>query len=119
MAPKLISSNFDAFAFLPAAIICPTVFLVWESAVPLNSLHKRAILIWIELVMRQKITAYVLLHQILQVLKLIPRYLNLKGVNVTDEYIEGFKRAEFTFLHQVVFDPITRMRIHLTPIGER
>jgi len=34
---------------------------------------------------------------------------------VTEEYVKGFIRAENTFLYQLVFDPISRRLIPLTP----
>lgn len=47
-------------------------------------------------------------------LKKIPQYLNLKGVTVDQEYVEGFLRAVFTFRHMIVYDPTTRKQVHLT-----
>lgn len=47
-------------------------------------------------------------------LKKIPQYLNLKGVTVDDEYVEGFLRAMFTFRHMIVYDPRSRQQVHLT-----
>lgn len=49
------------------------------------------------------------------VLRKIPSYLKMPTLVVTPDYIKGFIRANTTFLHQLVFDPITRKEIPLTP----
>lgn len=49
----------------------------------------------------------------MQILRQVPDYLNLKGLKIEDEYVEAFRRAEYTFLHQIVFDPRTRQRVPL------
>lgn len=36
-------------------------------------------------------------------------------VEVTDEYIQGFIKAELTFLHQLVFDTLEKRLVPLTP----
>jgi exonuclease-1 len=36
-------------------------------------------------------------------------------IEIPDGYIEEFHRAENTFLYQLVFDPITRTLVPLTP----
>uniref|UniRef100_A0A914YVT6 Exonuclease 1 n=1 Tax=Panagrolaimus superbus TaxID=310955 RepID=A0A914YVT6_9BILA len=51
--------------------------------------------------------------QIVTLLKKVPRYLSLKNVKVTDRMIQAFIEAEYTFLHQLVFDPITRSHVPL------
>ncbi|XP_041107822.1 exonuclease 1-like [Polyodon spathula] len=51
---------------------------------------------------------------IIKVIKKIGQYLKM-SVTVPDEYIEGFTRANNTFLYQLVFDPITRRLVPLNP----
>jgi exonuclease-1 len=51
---------------------------------------------------------------LLQVLKKLPSYLKMSLV-VTDEYIEGFIKADNTFLYQLTFDPLTRKLCPLNP----
>lgn len=38
----------------------------------------------------------------------MPRYLNMKSLNVKKEFIEDFIRAENTFLYQIVYDTSER-----------
>ncbi|XP_036362975.1 exonuclease 1 isoform X2 [Octopus sinensis] len=52
-----------------------------------------------------------------QLLRKIPSYLN-KSFSVPNEYIEGFIRAENTFLYQLIFDPLTRKLLPLNPYPE-
>lgn len=54
------------------------------------------------------------LPSIEQLLRGLRFYLN-KRVKVSPEYVEGFMRAEKTFLFQAVFDPLTRQAIPLHP----
>ena len=42
------------------------------------------------------------------VLPKIPAYLNMHALTVTPDYIDGFIKADQTFLYQLVFDPRTR-----------
>ena len=42
------------------------------------------------------------------VLPKIPAYLNMHALTVTPDYIDGFIKANQTFLYQLVFDPRTR-----------
>ncbi|XP_041105234.1 exonuclease 1-like [Polyodon spathula] len=51
---------------------------------------------------------------IIKVIKKIGQYLKM-NVTVPDEYIEGFTRANNTFLYQLVFDPISRRLVPLNP----
>ncbi|KAK1170989.1 exonuclease 1-like [Acipenser oxyrinchus oxyrinchus] len=51
---------------------------------------------------------------IIKVIKKIGQYLKM-SVTVPDEYIEGFTRANNTFLYQLVFDPISRRLVPLNP----
>ena len=53
-------------------------------------------------------------HFFFQLLKKLPSYLKMNLV-VTDDYIEGFIRADNTFLYQLSFDPLTRKLCPLTP----
>ncbi|KHJ40861.1 hypothetical protein D918_09070 [Trichuris suis] len=48
-------------------------------------------------------------------LKMIPMYLRMPKLVVTEEYIERFIEAENTFLYQVVFDPNKRYQVPLNP----
>ncbi|XP_066246780.1 exonuclease 1 [Euwallacea similis] len=43
----------------------------------------------------------------------IPRYLNMKHLEITDEYKRSVLIANATFLHQVVFDPYKNKLVHL------
>ncbi|XP_066144349.1 exonuclease 1 [Euwallacea fornicatus] len=43
----------------------------------------------------------------------IPRYLNMKYLEITDEYKRNVLIANATFLHQVVFDPYKKKLVHL------
>ncbi|KAL8615225.1 hypothetical protein ACOMHN_050266 [Nucella lapillus] len=49
-----------------------------------------------------------------QLLRKVPSYLKM-GLVVTDDYIDGFIRADNTFLYQLSFDPMTRKLCPLTP----
>ena len=50
------------------------------------------------------------------VLTKIPSYLNMSNITVTQEYIRLFIQANRTLLHQIVYDPVQRREVHLTPI---
>ncbi|VDM95525.1 unnamed protein product [Thelazia callipaeda] len=43
-----------------------------------------------------------------QILPRLPRYLNKNSLKITKQFIADFIRAENTFLHQIIFDPIER-----------
>lgn len=45
------------------------------------------------------------------------QYLKMNLV-VPEEYVEGFVRANNTFLHQLVFDPVQRKVVPLNPYPE-
>ena len=49
--------------------------------------------------------------------KKIGQYLKM-NITVPDEYIEGFVKANNTFLYQLVFDPINRKVVPLNPYPE-
>ncbi|XP_063794403.1 exonuclease 1 [Pseudophryne corroboree] len=51
---------------------------------------------------------------IIQVIKKIGQYLKA-NITVPDGYIEGFTRANNTFLYQLVFDPVKRKLVPLNP----
>jgi exonuclease-1 len=51
-----------------------------------------------------------------RLLKKIPSYLNLKKVQVTEEYIEHFLKAIATFKYMYVFDPINRQMVRLNAL---
>ncbi|KAI6241612.1 XPG N-terminal and XPG I domain containing protein [Aphelenchoides fujianensis] len=42
-------------------------------------------------------------------------YCSVKDVVVTEPLVEAFKRAENTFLHQIVYDPVRKCQLPLTP----
>ncbi|CRL07046.1 CLUMA_CG019983, isoform A [Clunio marinus] len=48
----------------------------------------------------------------------IPSYLNMKKLTITDEYIEGFLKAEATFKYMFVYDPLKREMLRLNPIDD-
>lgn len=48
----------------------------------------------------------------------IPTYLNMKKLTITDEYIDGFIKAEATFKYQIVYDPLKREMVRLNPFDE-
>lgn len=48
----------------------------------------------------------------------LPNYLNMRQLVVTDEYKEGFLRAEATFKHMVVYNPLKRCLQRLTEVDE-
>lgn len=48
----------------------------------------------------------------------IPSYLNMKKLEVSDEYIEDFLRAEATFMHMFVYNPLQRKMLRLNPIDD-
>lgn len=45
------------------------------------------------------------------------QYLKM-NITVPDEYLEGFIKANNTFLYQLVFDPIKRKVVPLNPYSE-
>lgn len=49
----------------------------------------------------------------------IPTYLNMKKLTITDEYIDGFIKAEATFNYQIVYDPLKRETVRLNPFDEK
>lgn len=52
-----------------------------------------------------------------QVIRKMGQYLKMNLV-VPEEYIEGFIRANNTFLYQLVFDPVRRKVLPLNPYPE-
>lgn len=48
----------------------------------------------------------------------IPSYLNMKKLTITDEYINGFLKAEATFLFMFVYDTLKREMCRLNPLEE-
>lgn len=44
----------------------------------------------------------------------LPAYLNMRQLQVTDDYVENFLKAEATFLHMFVYDPLQRQVVRLT-----
>lgn len=48
----------------------------------------------------------------------IPAYLNLRQINVTDEYILDFMKANATFQYMIVFDPLKRSLVRLNDLDE-
>lgn len=49
-----------------------------------------------------------------RVLLKIPAYLNMRHLEVTEEYIDNFFKAHATFMHMLVYDPLQRKLVHLT-----
>lgn len=49
-------------------------------------------------------------------LKKIPSYLNMRKIEVSDEYIENFQKAIATFKYMFVFDPISRKMVRLNEL---
>ncbi|NXG49651.1 EXO1 Exonuclease, partial [Psilopogon haemacephalus] len=54
---------------------------------------------------------------IIKVIKKIGQYLKM-NITVPEEYIQGFTRANNTFLYQLVFDPVNRKLVPLNPYGD-
>ncbi|XP_061084540.1 exonuclease 1 [Conger conger] len=54
---------------------------------------------------------------ILKVIRKMGQYLKM-NVTVPDEYIEGFVKANNTFLYQLVFDPLRRKVVPLNPYAD-
>ncbi|XP_007244638.2 exonuclease 1 [Astyanax mexicanus] len=54
---------------------------------------------------------------ILKVIRKIGQYLKM-NITVPEEYVEGFVKANNTFLYQLVFDPINRKVVPLNPYPE-
>lgn len=48
----------------------------------------------------------------------IPSYLNMRNLIITDEYKEGFLRAEATFQHMIVYNPFKRCLTRINPVDE-
>lgn len=48
----------------------------------------------------------------------IPTYLNMKNLSVTDEYIDGFLKADATFKYMFVYDPLNRSMVRLNELAE-
>ena len=40
----------------------------------------------------------------------------LESGKVPSGYADAFRRADHTFLYQLVFDPVTQMQVHLNPL---
>ncbi|XP_054745159.1 exonuclease 1 [Anastrepha obliqua] len=51
-------------------------------------------------------------------LKKIPAYLNMKNLQVDDEYIEQFLRADATFKHMYIYNPIARRMERLYELSD-
>ncbi len=45
----------------------------------------------------------------------MPQHLKMSNLNITQDYIENFKKADKTFKYQVVFNPLLRK---LVPLNE-
>ncbi len=43
----------------------------------------------------------------------MPKILKMPNLNITNEYIENFKKADKTFKYQIVFDPRQRKLVSL------
>ncbi|GAA6027562.1 hypothetical protein JCM8097_007924 [Rhodosporidiobolus ruineniae] len=63
-------------------------------------------------------TAYRLIRKYETPQKVI-QFVRLEGqLNVPRNYLDEFRRAELTFLHQHVFDPVKRQLVHLHPLPD-
>ncbi|GAA5849498.1 hypothetical protein JCM8547_000473 [Rhodosporidiobolus lusitaniae] len=63
-------------------------------------------------------TAYKLMRKYKTAEKVI-QFVRLEGqLNVPRDYLDTFRRAELTFLHQHVFDPVSRKLTHLHPLPD-
>ncbi|GAA5915634.1 uncharacterized protein JCM6883_000698 [Sporobolomyces salmoneus] len=63
-------------------------------------------------------TAYKLMRKYKTAEKVI-QFVRLEGqLTVPRNYVEEFRRAELTFLHQRVFDPVKRELVHFSPLPE-
>ncbi|GAA5993374.1 hypothetical protein JCM5350_002154 [Sporobolomyces pararoseus] len=63
-------------------------------------------------------TAYRLVRKYKTAEKVI-EYVTLEGqLAVPSNYVDEFRRAELTFLHQRVFDPVERELVHFSPLPE-
>lgn len=51
-------------------------------------------------------------------LQKIPAYLNMRKLDVNDEYVDGFLKAEATFKHMFVYDPVKREMLRLNPLDD-
>uniref|UniRef100_W8C750 Exonuclease 1 n=1 Tax=Ceratitis capitata TaxID=7213 RepID=W8C750_CERCA len=51
-------------------------------------------------------------------LKKIPTYLNMKNLQVDDEYIEQFLKAEATFRHMFIYNPLKRRMERLNELAD-
>ena len=59
-----------------------------------------------------------MINDIKKALKNMPSYLKMKNLKIDQDYIDGFIRSENTFKYQLVFDPIARKLVPLTPYTE-
>ncbi|KAH8246489.1 hypothetical protein KR038_005371 [Drosophila bunnanda] len=51
-------------------------------------------------------------------LKKIPSYLNMRNLEVDDDYIENFLKAEATFKHMYIYNPLQRRMERLCPLED-
>ncbi|XP_017067860.2 exonuclease 1 [Drosophila eugracilis] len=51
-------------------------------------------------------------------LKKIPSYLNMRNLEVDDDYIENFLKAEATFKHMFIYNPLERRMQRLCPLED-
>uniref|UniRef100_A0A1A9W9Z0 Exonuclease 1 n=1 Tax=Glossina brevipalpis TaxID=37001 RepID=A0A1A9W9Z0_9MUSC len=51
-------------------------------------------------------------------LKKLPQYLNMKKLEVTDEYIDSFLKAEATFRHMFIYNPLARKMQRLNDLED-
>lgn len=66
----------------------------------------------------KKLLKQVKKNEIEQILKQASKVLKMPNLNVTNDYIEKFKKADNTFKYQVVFDPLLRKLVSINPYGE-
>ncbi|TDG47836.1 hypothetical protein AWZ03_005790 [Drosophila navojoa] len=51
-------------------------------------------------------------------LKKIPQYLNMRNLEVDDDYIENFMKAEATFKHMYIYNPLEKRMERLHPLED-
>lgn len=61
-------------------------------------------------------TAYRSVRRFRNIEKILRMFQFENKISVPPDYLDQFRRAELTFLHQLVFDPETRSLVHLNPL---
>lgn len=105
--PLTLNTSEDQFCFEKFRRIC-----ILSGCDYLNSLHG------IGLAKARKFMMMTEETDMKRALLKIPSYLNMKKLVISDEYIDGFIKAEATFKYQIVYDPLKREMVRLTPFDE-